>query len=125
MQVVGRFKELERSAEGPSIFDAKETLDAQTAMIVAAYLESGVSAFDVMESVRDPFDSSVSIPGGSSLLSDGDWVWRADLAHFVRAYRVALPDAFVRRALSARCVSTPAPDVLAKLDDILAAAGWK
>lgn len=126
MRMVGRFRELERAAEDlPSIFDARDLLDRPTAQAVSLYLDSGVPAFDVMEAVRDPFDPSKYLPGGSSLLSDGEWVWRADLAYFVKEYRVALPDTFISRAKELGVVRAQQADVISRLDHILTTAGWK
>ncbi|MFD8426770.1 hypothetical protein [Streptomyces coelicoflavus] len=32
--------------------------------------------------------------GAGSLLTDGSWLWRDDLAYYVAAYHLALPEAF-------------------------------
>ncbi|TPQ22027.1 hypothetical protein [Streptomyces sporangiiformans] len=37
------------------------------------------------------------IPGGASLKTDGEWVWRYDLPHYVTEYHLALPEGFLRR----------------------------
>ncbi len=39
-------------------------------------------------------------PGHCSELTDGEWVWPADLSHYVRDHSVRLPDAFIADALS-------------------------
>jgi hypothetical protein len=33
-------------------------------------------------------------------MSDGDWVWRQDLAYFVERYRIRLPEEFLRHVRS-------------------------
>ncbi len=50
---------------------------------------------DIMEAVSDPLDPDRVLPGGSSVMTDGSWFWRRDLAYFVRQYRVYVPDEFV------------------------------
>lgn len=47
-----------------------------------------------MESTPDPLDKAVHVRGGPSLLTDGEWFWRHDLARYVRRYQVRLPGAF-------------------------------
>ncbi|MGI5182566.1 hypothetical protein ACQEVZ_40555 [Dactylosporangium sp. CA-152071] len=51
----------------------------------------------IMEGVPDVISGSDGFPemsGASSLLTDGVWVWRRDLAYYLRRYHVALPDEF-------------------------------
>ncbi|OON72773.1 hypothetical protein GBW32_32095 [Streptomyces tsukubensis] len=35
------------------------------------------------------------LPGAGSLRTDGDWIWRADLAHYVEKYHLMLPVDFL------------------------------
>lgn len=102
MKAVGIFRELgvDLPATVPSIFPSAGALDRATATDLAAYLDAGVPVFDVMEVTFDPFDHANTIAGGSSLVSDGIWVWRNDLAFLVGRYRIALPHEFVEHALS-------------------------
>lgn len=97
MQVVGLFRELtrEKPAFLPSIIDAKGKLAAAQVSQVAAFLRRGVPVFDVMEATPDPFDPKTFLKGGPSLVSDGHWVWREDLAHYVERYQVGLPSQFI------------------------------
>lgn len=64
---------------------------------LVAYLRAGYPLVDVMEAVPDVFTGEhfTDGMGGSSLLSDGTWLWRQDLAHYVETYHVELPDAFL------------------------------
>ena len=103
MKALGVFRE-----SGPdvapglaSIHDAAGKLESRAVARVAAYLRRGVAVFDIMEVTVDPFDRSNKFPGGSSLLSDGAWVWRDDLAFLVERYGIGLPSDFVRHALEA------------------------
>ena len=116
MKAIGVFKELSReiSESALSIYDAKGQLTPSAAKKISGYLNSGIPIFDVMEGVVDPFDSSKIISGGSSLLSDGYWVWRLDLAYFVENYMVGLPDQFVANALKQKCVNQLNADEISK-----------
>ena len=102
MKVVGLFRELGRGVAPtlPSIRDAAGGLANSDVDPLVRYLRNGVPVFDVMEASVDPFDSAILIPGGPSLNSDGVWVWRNDLAHFVEKYRIAVTEDFLAHALS-------------------------
>jgi hypothetical protein len=111
MKVVGVFRELEpRGSDAlPSIHDARDLLPVDLAQKVARYLRRGEPVFDVMEFTRDPFDTSKIVPGGTrllgvsggpTLLTDGQWTWRQDLAYYVEKYRVAISNEFIEHALS-------------------------
>jgi hypothetical protein len=64
---------------------------------VVAYLRSGHPLIDMMDVQEDVFDSSRRpIMNGSSIATDGDWLWRDDLAYYVRRHNVALPDEFLQ-----------------------------
>lgn len=100
MEFVGFFRELDPG--GPTDIYVEDLKDAAGAgdyavAEVAGYLESGYPILDVMESTPDPLDKAAYVRGGPSLLTDGEWVWRHDLAHYVRNYRVHLPGAFMER----------------------------
>jgi len=64
---------------------------------VLEYLSKGTGVIDFMEATRDPFDRAKYISGGPSLFSDGEWIWRHDLEHYVRFYRIGLPEEFLAR----------------------------
>ncbi|WP_330337503.1 hypothetical protein [Streptomyces sp. NBC_00557] len=62
---------------------------------VVGYLKSGYSILDVMESTVDVIGGSFRVPGGSSVLTDGCFVWRVDLSSYVGRYRIDLPREFL------------------------------
>lgn len=97
LRVVGLFRELgpELSHLAASIHAAEGKLDPALSLEIAKYLDKGVQVLDVVGTSVDPLDPSVVIVGGASLVSDGAWVWRSDLSHYVIRYRVALPEEFV------------------------------
>ena len=64
---------------------------------VVRYLGSGVPVLDVMEMSRDVLDGS-RVGATGSLLTDGSWYWREDLAHYVSKYHLRLPAEFIDHA---------------------------
>ena len=97
MKIVGLIKELEPESPVllPSLGVLRGQLDPESVDRVSAYLQAGEIVSDVMQFCTDPLNSSVRIPGGSGLQSDGVWVWRQDLYHYVESYHIALPQEFV------------------------------
>ncbi|GGW58615.1 hypothetical protein [Streptomyces xantholiticus] len=98
MKMIGFYCEMDSS--NPEIF--RESLHENigkppnySKKMVRNYLDSGYPIFDITETTVDVIASSFRVPGGSSLLSDGLFVWRADLSMYVERYGVALPEEFV------------------------------
>jgi hypothetical protein len=124
MNVVGVFRELTRNRSGtnlPSIYASKDALSRKDAGIIAAYLRCGVPVFDVMEATQDPFDSEVFVSGGPSLRSDGTWVWREDLIHYIERYRVDLPTEFIAHVRNMAGIRHDEKSITARWREILAA----
>ncbi|MEZ5192623.1 MAG: hypothetical protein R2734_08950 [Nocardioides sp.] len=84
---------------------------------VAAYLRSGTVVLALMEHTRDVIDGSFGTPGGSGLLTDGTYYWRADAADYVEHHGVAVEEEALewmeRHAWQAPAVS---PDALSRID---------
>ncbi|MGA4727703.1 hypothetical protein ACPB67_09820 [Micromonospora taraxaci] len=98
LKVAGMFREFGpvRSAEPqPSIFDSVTAEELPDLNQVVTYLNSGHVLIDVMDVVDDAFDSTRQVMNGSTVMTDGDWLWRKDLAYYVRRHRVAVPEAFL------------------------------
>ena len=103
MKIVGMFRELfPPGLIGlPSLRASIGLLDIESSAVIAKYLDAtGVPVRVVMSDVGDPLNPEWSVPGGASLLANGLWLWRADLAHYVLRHRVGLPLEFVRDAQS-------------------------
>ena len=124
MKVVGIYRELtaDHNPSLDSICSSAGLLSIDQSQVIVRYLEAGVPVFDVMESTIDPFDGKTRIDGGPSLISDGIWVWRNDLAYFVQKYRIGLSPEFVAHAVS---LEPPGGEesqaIVAKWEDALAA----
>lgn len=94
VQWVGRFRELSDRHDDPSILDCVQKLSASERSAAAEYLRSGHGLIDVMEIRPDVIDGT-ALPETGSVLGDGAWIWREDLAHCVEKYRVALDPVFL------------------------------
>ena len=58
---------------------------------VASYLRAGTIFFAWMEYTRDVVGDAFGVSGGSAVLSDGRFYWRADAAEYVETYGIAIP----------------------------------
>jgi hypothetical protein len=65
--------------------------------LVAAYLRSGTVLLAIMEQTSDLVGTRFSVAGGSGILTDGTFFWRADAANYVEHYLVSLPHEFIAR----------------------------
>ncbi|MEU8213747.1 hypothetical protein AB0B85_31610 [Micromonospora sp. NPDC049044] len=85
-----------RSAEPQeSIFDNVTAEELPDLAQVVTYLDSGHVLIDVMDVANDAFDATRQLMNGSTVMTDGDWLWRKDLAYYVRSHRVAVPEDFL------------------------------
>ncbi|WLS44517.1 hypothetical protein Q3V37_24495 [Micromonospora profundi] len=78
-----------------SIFDSVIDEELPDAAQVVTYLNSGHVLIDVMDVADDAFDSTRQVMNGPTVLTDGDWLWRKDLAYYVRRHRIAVPEDFL------------------------------
>ena len=62
---------------------------------VTEYLDNGYVLIDMMDVERDVLDPEQQILSGSSILTDGEWLWRQDLSYYVRRHHVSLPPEFL------------------------------
>jgi hypothetical protein len=96
---VGFFAELDPSRPDlfrESIYEARGDGVGESETEIVQYLKDGVPILDIMEGTRDVIADDTVISGGSSILGDGTWVWREDLAHYVGRYHIKLDEDFVR-----------------------------
>lgn len=98
VELVGFFSELDTA--NPDVYrdSIVENLDMMSVgerELVASYLRNGVPLVDITEAVPDVVAKSGVAPGGSSLLTDGVWVWREDLRYYVNHYGIGLKPEFL------------------------------
>jgi hypothetical protein len=77
---------------------------------VLKYLGAGHVLIDFMDIADDVFDPSEQVMNGSTVLTDGDWLWRRDTAYYLRFHNVRLPDEFLE-LIRARRYVVPHRDV--------------
>lgn len=96
LKSVGFFREQYRDERDlPSIHDAVRSEPHPDAERIVAYLEAGIGIAGVGEYARDVLAPEPRYTVSPSLLTDGVWLWRADLAYYIAKYQVAIPEEFV------------------------------
>ncbi|WP_399887339.1 hypothetical protein ACGH7X_22585 [Streptomyces sp. BBFR51] len=100
IRTVGFFREqpsswgIEREC---SIHDLVRPAGEADEVEIVNYLANGTDIFSEMGAEPDILSAdNFPIAGGASLKTDGDWVWRLDLPHYVDSYHVALPEDFLQ-----------------------------
>ncbi len=68
-----------------------------TAAFAVTYLAAGTVVAAFTETEPCLLGCGENLVGCSSLLTDGSWVWRGDLRHYVGRHGVTLPAGFVER----------------------------
>jgi hypothetical protein len=63
--------------------------------LIANYLRRGATVFAAMEHTRDLIGGIFERPGGSAILTDGEYYWRRDCADYVEHYGIGLPQKFL------------------------------
>jgi hypothetical protein len=95
MKKLGFFQEFdEDNAENDIMASCVRSEPATMQTDVVRYLQRGIPVIDVMEVSPDVLDGS-AVDETGSILTDGEWYWREDLAHYVSKYNIALPDEFL------------------------------
>jgi hypothetical protein len=95
---------------------------------LVAYLDAGHVLIDVMESGPDVITgtSHRHSRGCSSPVTDGTWLWRRDLPHYVETHHVLLPGAFLEhvRQLSYRMPALISAQFAAHYNQTMPLIGW-
>jgi hypothetical protein len=99
MKTAGMFLELGRVRQPTlqhSIRDSVAATPLPDVDRVAAYLRSGHVLIDFMDVKDDVLDHSRQVMGGPTILTDGEWLWRDDLAYYVSRHNVLPPEEFLQ-----------------------------
>jgi hypothetical protein len=111
MKRLGFFLEMSGSRPGdPSLKDGRDSAATSTTKAdatVITYLDACPIVMDVMESEDCLLGCGAFLSGSATLISDGEWVWRADLRHYASKHGIELPAEFCAQAKVA-----PPPKVL-------------
>lgn len=95
MKTAGMFVELAQGrhpAPVQSIADNLSEQPVEDVENVVAYLNTGHVLVDVMDIENDVLDPTQQIMNGSSILTDGDWLWRMDYAYYVQRHNILVPE---------------------------------
>jgi hypothetical protein len=96
---LGFFRELPHGdPEGESLIRILSMGDVAVQEFVAGYLEKGTVLAATAQRVFDVLDDEKSDAGQLAVMTDGVWVWPADLPYYVRKYNISLPGRFVEHA---------------------------
>lgn len=97
---LGFFSEFDGpTAVGDSMSLAVRSSSPEWQAAVVRYLRKGIVILDVMERLPDVLDGS-PVEATGSLVTDGTWYWREDLAHYVEKYDLALDARFLAEVAS-------------------------
>lgn len=94
MKYVGFFRELNPACSAlycHSIRDLMTRGEYYSVSGVVEYLHSGHGVLDLMGVTRDVVGGKFEVPGGASVATDGEYVWRDDLVAYVHVYCIDLP----------------------------------
>jgi hypothetical protein len=95
VKTAGMFVELTQArhpAPAQSIADHISERPLEDVKEVLTYLNRGYVLIGIMDVENDVLDAERQLLNGSSILTDGDWLWRKDFPYYVRYHNVVVPD---------------------------------
>ena len=98
MKTAGMFVELSQGLHPTPEYSIRDHIAPETPADVdrlVAYLNAGHPLVDMMDVENDPLDPARQVLNGSSILTDGEWLWRQDFGYYVRRHNVAVPEEFL------------------------------
>ena len=107
LKKVGFFCELKHGdPSGPSLKNAVQSVAHYDKDCIVKYIRSSILIIGSPGVVRDVLDPAAPAIGASNILTDGEWAWPEDLAHYVSKYNVDLPRDFIK-TLQSRAYQPP------------------
>ncbi|MFH9084371.1 hypothetical protein [Streptomyces sp. NPDC017673] len=96
---LGDFRELDHGRPGgPSLAASLRSEGDPHEEDLVRHLRAGALLAASGAAVRDVLSPTNELIGGLHLLTDGEWFWHTDLAHYVERYHVPVDDRFVEHA---------------------------
>lgn len=96
---LGEFRELKHGRpDGPSLRASVRSKGDPHEEDLVRYLRSGSVLAATASAVHDVLSPTNELIDALHLLTDGEWFWHTDLAHYVEQYHVPLDDRFVDHA---------------------------
>lgn len=99
MIFIGKYKEMNKSHDFPSIREFFEDMPYEGQEKVARYLENGTIDMCRMEIPKDVITGE-NIPMEKLGMNDGEYTWFNILAYYVRKYNLRLPREFEEKILA-------------------------
>ena len=99
MKILGNYVELWPKTANTPLGSIKKYVQADRARdadLIRRYLSSGETIISMMSVDVDVIEGTTEILGGSSVLTDGVWVWRESLAYYYHRYNLRLPPDFIQ-----------------------------
>jgi hypothetical protein len=109
VKTVGMFAELSQARYPSPTSSIRDNVAAEPlpdAEAVLGYLAAGHVLIDMMDIEDDPFNPAQQILNGSTMITDGEWLWRKDFRYYVRYHDVIVPPEFLA-AIRARAYTVP------------------
>ncbi|GGV33794.1 hypothetical protein GCM10010182_66980 [Actinomadura cremea] len=95
---LGRFRELPHGTpDGPSLRAAVRPRGDEHEELLVRYLRAGTMFAVTTSLVPDVLSDSEKPIARLAILTDGQWFWSSDLAHYVERYHVRLDPRFVHQ----------------------------
>lgn len=95
-RILGKYQELDHGrADGPSLRDGVRQEGATYETDLIRYLKSGSVLAATTSCVCDVLSPGNELIGSLNLLTDGEWFWYTDLAHYVERYHMSLDARFI------------------------------
>ncbi|MFD0337117.1 hypothetical protein ACFVH0_00200 [Streptomyces sp. NPDC127117] len=96
VRFIGEFQELEHGrTNGPSLRGSVRSEGEDHEADLVRYLRAGSVLAATTSRVHDVLSPRKELIGGLYLLTDGEWFWYTDLAHYVEYYHVPVDARFV------------------------------
>lgn len=108
LKTVGMYREMYadrrkgRHDELPSLAESFTDRVIEDRAEIVEYMRSAPGVFDVLDVLTDLVDGTERIMSASSLISDGEWIWRVDSVHYLSRYGLDIPEDFLRHVRERR-----------------------
>jgi hypothetical protein len=101
---IGKFKEIYKSDECPSIRELITDTPFKYKETVIKYLKLGkiqVAAPGIINDIIDGNRINLTL----AYMTDGEFCWRSDLVYYYEKYNIKLPDDFIKKVLINKIIS--------------------
>lgn len=86
---------------------------------IVGYMRAVTPSFDVLDVTVDLVDGETRVKSGSSLITDGVWVWRTDSIRHLSAHPLPIDEEFAEHVRARAYQPPPDPEVTDELEAAL------